>query len=66
MAALDVRFLGRFFDLHVMDAMQVAVDSALSRLPVKREAGLALAAERLERAYARLEGHLAGRLGGRV
>ena len=25
MAALDVRFLDRFFDLHVMEAMQVAV-----------------------------------------
>ena len=59
MAGLDVRFLDRFFDLHVMDAMQVAVDSALGRLPVKREEGLALATERLARAYAWLEGHLA-------
>lgn len=61
MAALDVRFLDRFFDLHVMDAMQVAVDSALNRLPVKSEQGVALARERLERAYAWLESHLAGR-----
>lgn len=61
MAALDVRFLDRFFDLHVMDAMQVAVDSALGRLPMKKEEGRALAAERLERAYAWLEAHLAGR-----
>lgn len=61
MAALDVRFLDRFFDLHVMDAMQVAVDSALGRLPMKREEGLAIAVERLERAYAWLEGHLAGK-----
>ncbi len=30
MAALDVRFLDRFFDLHVMNAMQHAVDGALS------------------------------------
>ncbi len=60
-AALDVRFLDRFFDLHVMDAMQVAVDSALGRVPVKSEQGLLLAAERLERAYAWLEGHLAGK-----
>ena len=51
MAALDVRFLDRFFDLHVMDAMQIAVDSALGRVPVKREAGLAIACERLDRAY---------------
>ena len=35
MAALDVRFLDRFFDLHVMEAMQVAVDSALKRVPMK-------------------------------
>jgi glutathione S-transferase len=60
-AALDVRFLDRFFDLHVMDAMQVAVDSALNRLPLDEKGGLALAAERLERAYAWLEGRLAGR-----
>ncbi|MBL8700700.1 MAG: glutathione S-transferase family protein [Alphaproteobacteria bacterium] len=61
MAALDVRFLDRFFDLHVMDAMQIAVESALKRLPMKTEEGLAIAAERLERAYAWLEGLLAGR-----
>jgi len=60
-AALDVRFLDRFFDLHVMDAMQVAVDSALNRLPLDAKGGLALAAERLERAYAWLEGRLDGR-----
>ncbi len=61
MAALDVRFFDRFFDMHVMEAMQVAVDSALGRLPVKKEEGLNLAKERLERAYAWLEGKLAGR-----
>ena len=61
MAALDVRFLDRFFDLHVMDAMQIAVDSALQRIPVKSEAGLLLATERLERAYGWLESHLAGK-----
>jgi len=61
MAALEVRFLDRFFDLHVMDAMQVAVDSALKRLPMTSEDGLALARERLERAYAWLEGRLVGR-----
>ncbi|MEQ1756123.1 MAG: glutathione S-transferase family protein [Micropepsaceae bacterium] len=61
MAALDVRFLDRFFDLHVMDAMQVAVDSALGRVPVKSAEGLALATERLERAYAWIDGHLAGK-----
>ena len=61
MVALDVRFLDRFFDLHVMDAMQVAVDSALGRVPTKKDEGLALASERLERAYAWLEGQLVGR-----
>jgi glutathione S-transferase len=61
MAALDVRFLDRFFDLHVMEAMQVAVDSALKRVPTKSEDGLVLARERLERAYAWLETHLVGK-----
>ena len=35
-AALDVRFLDRFFDLHVMNAAQHAVDGALTGDPVKR------------------------------
>ena len=61
MAALDVRFLDRFFDLHVMDAQQLAVAAALGRIPMTREDGLAVASERLERAYAWLEGLLAGR-----
>ena len=61
MAALDVRFLDRFFDLYVMDAMQFAVDSALQRFPIKSEEGLRIAAERLDRAYGWLEGTLAGR-----
>ena len=61
MIALDVRFLDRFFDLHVMDAMQIAVDSALGKFPVTREKGLCIARERLERAYSWLEGQLIGR-----
>lgn len=61
MAALEVRFLDRFFDLHVMNAMQLAVDGALSGDPVKRQDGLALAEEKLERAYGWLEGHLPGK-----
>ncbi len=61
MAALDVRFLDRFFDLYVMNAMQLAVDSALNRLPMSRDEGLRIAGDRLERAYAWLEGHLADR-----
>jgi glutathione S-transferase len=61
MAALNVRFLDRFFDLHVMDAMQVAVSSKLGRIPMKSEDGLELAKQRLEQAYTWLEGHLAGK-----
>ena len=61
MEALTVRFLDRFFDLHVMNAAQYAVDGALTGDPVKREDGLALAIEKLERAYAWLDGHMAGR-----
>jgi glutathione S-transferase len=60
-AALEVRFLDRFFDLHVMDAVQHAVSGALTGDAVKRQDGLALAAGKLDLAYAWLEGHLAGR-----
>ena len=59
LAALDVRFLDRFFDLYVMSAMQLAVDTALQRYPMTVEKGRAMASERLERAYVWLEGHLA-------
>lgn len=61
MAALDVRFLDRVFDLHVMDAMQIAVEAAIGRLPLPPEEGLRIARERLDRAYGWLEGHMAGR-----
>jgi glutathione S-transferase len=61
MAALDVRFLDRFFDLHVMNPVQDAVAGALTGDAVKRQEGLALSKEKLERAYAWLEGQLAGR-----
>ncbi len=61
MAALDVRFLDRFFDLHVMSPVQHAVGGALTGDPVKRHDGLALAVEKLELAYAWLEGSLAGK-----
>jgi glutathione S-transferase len=60
-AALDVRFLDRFFDLHVMDAAQHAVDGAISGDPTKRADGQALAEKKLERSYAWLETELAGR-----
>jgi glutathione S-transferase len=61
MAALDVRFLDRFFDLHVMNVVQHAVGGALTGDAVKRQEGLAFATQKLELAYAWLEGQLAGR-----
>ncbi|WP_259781862.1 glutathione S-transferase family protein [Aestuariispira ectoiniformans] len=60
-AALDVRFMDRFFDLHVMSAGQHAVNGALTGNPDRREEGLATAIEKLEMAYAWLEDRLAGR-----
>ena len=60
-AALEVRFMDRFFDLHVMDAMQIAVEAALGRVAMTREDGLALATQRLERAYAWLDKYLGTR-----
>ena len=49
MAALKVRFLDRFFDLHVMDAAQHAVNGALTGKADRREEGSALSTEKLER-----------------
>jgi glutathione S-transferase len=62
MEALEVRFLDRFFDLHVMDPVQQAVAGALSGDPMKRKDGLALAVSRLDLAYAWLEGQLANKI----
>lgn len=62
MAALEVRFLDRYFDLHVMDPVQFAVSSALSRIPISKDEGVGLASERLERAYGWLEKHLSGKM----
>jgi glutathione S-transferase len=61
MAALEVRFLDRFFDLHVMDAAQHAVDGAITGDAVKRADGMALSAKKLERSYAWLESELGDR-----
>lgn len=58
MAALEVRFLDRFFDLHVMSPVQHAVSGAMTGDPAKREDGLAFAREKLELAYAWLETQL--------
>lgn len=51
----------RYFDLYVMDPVQFAVASALKRIPVNSEDGLAIASKRLECAYAWLEAQLAGK-----
>ena len=61
LAALDVRFMDRFFDLHVMNMVQHAVNGALTGVPAKRADALATATEKLELAYAWLDGNLAGR-----
>jgi glutathione S-transferase len=59
--ALDVRFMDRYFDLHVMAPVQHAVGAALTGDAARRNEGVAKAAEKLERAYAWLEGQWAGR-----
>jgi glutathione S-transferase len=59
--ALDVRFMDRFFDLHVMSMVQHAVNGALTGDTAKRADALAVATEKLELAYAWLEDRLAGR-----
>ncbi len=60
LTALNVRFLDRFFDLHVMNVVQHAVNGALTGDPVRREEALAVTKERLGRAYDWLERRLAG------
>lgn len=57
--ALEVRFMDRFFDLHVMAPVQHAVNAALTGHPAKRVDGVAWAADKLEKAYAWLEGEWA-------
>lgn len=59
MAALEVRFLDRYFDLYVMSMVQYAVNDALGRHP--GVGGKDFARERLDEAYAWLDGQLAGR-----
>lgn len=60
-AALPVRFLDRFFDLHVMSPVQLAVGAALTGNAERRADGMAQAAQALDLAYAWLEAELAGR-----
>lgn len=58
---LEVRFMDRFFDQHVMNAMQKPVSEALRGEQGRRELALAEARAALEKAYAWLETRLAGR-----
>ena len=60
-AALDVRFMDRFFDLHVTAPVQHTVNAALTGNAERKAEGVAWATEKLEKAYAWLEGMWAGR-----
>ena len=60
-AALQVRFLDRVFDQHVMNAAQHAVDGALTGDPARRTEGEALARRKLSVSYAWLEHEIDGR-----
>ncbi len=59
--ALEVRFLDRFFDNHVMTPMQAPVAEALRGGDGRKDTALAEAAVALDTAYAWLETRLAGR-----
>ncbi|MFT3809377.1 MAG: glutathione S-transferase family protein [Micropepsaceae bacterium] len=60
-AALDVRFMDRFFDLHVMEAQQIAVASKLGHIPMTPEDGMQVTRSRLDVSYAWLDTYLKGR-----
>ncbi len=60
-AALEVRFMDRFFDNYVMSAMQKPVFEALRAEGARREEAMAEARTALDTAYAWLEARLAGR-----
>jgi glutathione S-transferase len=60
-AALEVRFLDRFFDQYVMTAMQQPVSEALRAEGGRRELAMEEARKALDTAYAWLEQRLTGR-----
>jgi glutathione S-transferase len=60
-AALDVRFMDRFFDNYIMAEMQKPVFAAISGDITRKEEALAAAAIALETAYTWLEARLVGR-----
>lgn len=60
-AALEVRFMDRFFDNYVMTAMQAPVAEALRSEGARKDLAMAEARTALDKAYAWLETKLAGR-----
>jgi glutathione S-transferase len=60
-AALEVRFMDRFFDNHVMTAMQGPVFEALRADGARKEESMEKARKALDTAYAWLEERLGGR-----
>lgn len=60
-AALEVRFMDRFFDTYVMNEMSKPVAAVIKGGPAAKDAAVAEAAVALETAYAWLEARLAGR-----
>lgn len=60
-AALEVRFMDRFFDNYIMSAMQKPVFEALKAEGGRKEEAMSEAREALDTAYAWLERRLAGR-----
>jgi glutathione S-transferase len=60
-AALEVRFMDRFFDNFVMGAMQKPVAEARRAAASRKDEAMAEAGKALDTAYAWLEGRLSGR-----
>ena len=60
-AALEVRFMDRFFDNYVMTAMQKPVSEALRAEGARKAEAMAEAGQALDTAYAWLEERLSGR-----
>jgi glutathione S-transferase len=60
-AALEVRFMDRFFDNHVMTPMQKPVSEALRAEGGRKDEAMAEARQALDTAYAWLEDRLSGR-----
>jgi glutathione S-transferase len=54
-AALDVRFLDRVFDLHIMNVQQMVIEAKLERMKLKTEDALAYVGPKLDAAYAWLD-----------